>query len=191
MPRSAVAPPALRRDSEGMAPGGGTDAATLRCPGCGVAVRRTEVGRAPGGPAAAECVEAFRALLAASYQDASRRSHHQLLVDAYTAQHGGGASRVEAQSVAVCLMTLLLMVERDEDPASGPELHRRMAESGTAFETLAPPRFDGSGPTAAAVLAATDAEYPGALRRWAVEVWSAWTPQREVVLGWLATSTGR
>lgn len=54
------------------------------------------------------------------------RRVHQTIVDAYAAQHAGGTSRREIQTVALCLMTLCLFCEDDVDPADGPKLHKQM-----------------------------------------------------------------
>ncbi|MFC7642293.1 DUF5946 family protein [Streptosporangium lutulentum] len=66
---------------------------TTTCPGCGL------VAPATGGPlpderrASAECWERYGELLARSYTIAEYRHVHQLIVDAYIAQHSGDSSR--------------------------------------------------------------------------------------------------
>lgn len=58
----------------------------------------------------------YAELLARSYSDPGLRQVHQLVVDAYAAQHAGGTSRRQVQTVALCLMTLCLVFENDVDP---------------------------------------------------------------------------
>ena len=118
-----------------------------RCPGCGASVTTSDTVSAPGGAAARECSDAFDRALAASYESPVRRAVHQLVVDAYIAQHGGGTAPKEVQSVAVCLMTLKLFVDDGVDPRRGPVLHRRMTDGPVEFLRLEPPAFTDGGPT--------------------------------------------
>ena len=97
------------------------------CPGCGLAAPDA------GGPAPEEqhassaCWALYGELLSRSYSDPARRAVHQVVVDAYAAQHAGSTSRRAVQNVALCLMTLCLVVVEDGiDPADGPALHKQI-----------------------------------------------------------------
>ncbi|MCX5206482.1 DUF5946 family protein [Streptomyces sp. NBC_00237] len=162
------------------------------CPGCGLAAPAT------GGPlpaervASAECWQRYGELLARSYTVADCRHVHQLVVDSYVAQHAGGESRREIQTVALCLMTLCLFVEDDADPREGPALHRRMmADRPAYFHWLEPPPQIGL-MTAADVLAARDAvEHERLVRAWSRGVWRAWAPHHATIRGWNARALTR
>ena len=160
---------------------------TARCPGCGLVVQTRELAAAPGGPAAAGCFALFGELLAASYTDPARRALHQLIVDAYTAQHAGGASRREVQAVAICLMTLHLFLERGIDPRQGPALHKTMVGGTVAFRRLEPPPPEDGAPTVADVLS-PDEGYEQRVTSWAEAVWSTWIPHHETVRAWTRTA---
>lgn len=156
------------------------------CPGCGMAVPAGPLVNAPGGPAAATCVALFGEALAASYLDPARRRVHQLIVDAYTTQHPGGASSREIQAVAICLMTLHLFVDRDTDPAYGPALHKVMVDSPVSFRWLEPPALRATPKVSAVVRVCTEDQYTAAVGSWAREVWAAWHPHHDTIRSWVA-----
>ena len=168
-----------------------TNFEALYCPGCGLKVNEMTIVAAPGGAAAAECFGRFGALLAASYQSPARRQIHQLIVDAYTVQHGGGRSHREVQAIAVCLMTLYLFVSEGVDPRQGPALHKRMADSGTVFTWVEPPPPNDWTMTVGDVLAADDENYVLASQNWAKVAWAAWKPHHATVQSWIAEIIAR
>jgi hypothetical protein len=112
---------------------------------------------------------------------------HQVVVDAYAAQHPGtGDDRRQVQSVGLHLMTLCLFLEHDVDPKLGPELHRRMIRR-PAFH-----RLERSGP-GDLTLAHVPTGGPGSLAReaayrWGRAVWETYQPDRPVVYDWLRRS---
>ena len=86
------------------------------CPGCGL-IGPHSTGAPPAEHvASATCWRLYGELLARSYNNSDYRGVHQMIVDAYAAQHAGGKSRREVQTVALCLMTLCLFCEDAVDP---------------------------------------------------------------------------
>lgn len=154
------------------------------CPGCGIP------GSEPAGPppaehsASATCYGLYGTLLARSYSDPGFRRVHQLIVDAYAAQHAGGTSRREIQTVALCLMTLELFMEHDVDPADGPRLHQRMVLNRPPFHWLQPPPQRHLLTVADVLVAADEAEHERLARRWAHEIWEAWAAHRVTIHQW-------
>ncbi|WP_328808712.1 DUF5946 family protein [Nonomuraea montanisoli] len=157
------------------------------CPGCGLAAPAGGGARPDAYGASAECWERYGELLARSYGIAGHRPVHQLVVDAYVAQHPGGDGRREVQRLALCLMTLCLFVEEGADPRDGPALHKRMmAGRPDYFHWLRPPRLDGL-MTVADVLAARDpAEHGRLVWEWGRDVWRAWEPCHATIRAWNA-----
>lgn len=159
---------------------------------CGLTAAET------GGPAPAEhvaspaCYQLYGQLLARDYSnpDCYRRAH-QMNVDAYAAQHAGGTSRREVQTVGLCLMTLCLFCEDGVDPADGPALHKRMVAHRPDFTWLAPPpQHDVM--TVGDVLTARDAtEHERLTREWACQVWQAWAPHHGTIRKWNAQALAR
>lgn len=86
--------------------------------------------------------------LAAQYQDPSRMSFHQIVVDTYAVQHPDGDDPRAIQPVGIHLMTLCLFLERGTDPALGTRLHRLMVER-PVFHWLAHRRCEDSSPDSA------------------------------------------
>ena len=132
------------------------------------------------------CWQAFGTVLAADYTSPERMAFHQVVVDAYAAQHPGEDGPRQVQSVGLHLMTLCLFLEEGVDPALGPALHRRMVRR-PQFH-----RLERSGPGRLTVLhmpvtgpadAARTAAY-----EWADAVWSSYTPDHATVRGWLRES---
>lgn len=163
---------------------------TSRCPGCGLA--------APDGPqpppptyrASSGCWARFGELLARSYADPEYRAVHQLVVDAYVAQHPGDADPQQVRRLALCLMTLELFVDHGHDVTRGPELHQRMVASLPELHVLDRPDAV-SGMTVEDVLAAGDAvEHRRLVRAWAAEVWQAWRPHHDTVRRWNREALG-
>lgn len=68
---------------------------TSTCPGCGLTAPDT--GDAPPAEyvASGACRRLYGELLARGYCDPGYRGVHQMVVDAYAAQHAGGTSRRE------------------------------------------------------------------------------------------------
>ena len=154
------------------------------CPGCGLA--GPELLDPPPAElvASAACYRLLEALLARSYGDPHARRLHQLIVDAYVAQHAGGRTRREVQKVALCLMTLCLFCERGADPASGPALHQRMVRRRPPFRWLEPPSGHGLLTVADALAAEGPAEQERLLRDWAEQVWCSWSAHHTTVREW-------
>lgn len=150
---------------------------------------------AEAGPAhpymlgSAACWRGYGELLAAQYSDPERMRFHQLVVDAYAAQHPGDDDPRAIQSVAIHLMTLALFLDRGVDPALGTQLHMQMVTRPT-FHRLHRPDEASEGtltfqhvPLDGDVALARERAY-----EWARSVWDSWEPHQDVVRGWLAAS---
>ena len=154
------------------------------CPGCGLTAP------ASGGPApeehraSAACWAMYGQLLSRSYTDPDYRAVHQMLVDAYAAQHAGGRSRREVQTVALCLMTLCLFVEDGVPVADGPRLHQQMAARRPPFRWLEPPPQQSLLTVADVLCARSVDEHEQLARRWAGQVWQAWSAHHDTVRQW-------
>jgi hypothetical protein len=131
-----------------------------RCIGCG----------------AIGCRQLFRDLCAREAPD------HQLLVDAYAAQHPGDASRRAIESVAVHLISLCLQIEDGATPARAREAIVAALAVAYRFVRLDPPAWSGA-LTIANVVAGAD------VRAWAESVWRAWAPHHATVRGWINVSS--
>lgn len=159
------------------------------CPVCARTQLADDPAPHPYMTASPACWSAFERLLGAQYGDPARMGFHQLVVDAYAAQHPGDTDPRAIRSVGIHLMTLALFLDYGVDPALGTRLHRQMVQR-PAFGWLERPKAPSDN------LLAVDhvpLDGPVGLARerataWARTVWAWWSPQHEVVEGWLRTS---
>ena len=153
------------------------------CPGCGVHLLTVDGPTHRYMTASPACWEAFGRVLAAVYASAERMLFHQVVVDAYAAQHPGEGQREQVQSVGMHLMTLCLFLEHGVDPSLGSGLHRRMIRR-PAFHPIRP-----AGISPVTVLH-VPLEGPGgkareAVYEWGRAVWELYAHEHRTVRGWL------
>ena len=158
------------------------------CPGCGLTVPESAgPAQAPAEQASsAACCALYGELLSRSYTDVRYRAVHQLVVDAYAAQHAGGTGRREVQAVALCLMTLCLFVEDGVDPGKGPALHKRMVAHRPNFTWLTPPLQQDVMTVADVLTAESPEQHYRLVHEWGSQVWQAWTPHQATIRSWNA-----
>jgi len=154
-----------------------------RCPGCGLSLPRVDGPTHRYMTASPGCWAVFGVLLAADYAELERRPFHQIVVDAYAAQHPGEGLREQVQSVGIHLMTLCLFLEHGTDPALGSDLHQRMVGR-PAFHRIEP-----SGPSALTVLHVPTGgpvdEARKAAYEWGQAVWDLYEHEHSTVRRWL------
>ena len=97
-----------------------------------------------------------------------------LAVDAYAAQHPGTEGRRQAQSVAVHLASICLVIEHGRSPADGIRAKQVLLARDPVFAWLQPPTDPGR-LTLLDVIEAPDADVAAAVESWARSVWTAWS----------------
>jgi hypothetical protein len=158
------------------------------CPGCGLDLPEHDGPTHPYIGASPACWALYGELLAREYGELRYPPSHRLTVDVYAVQHPGGDERRAIQSVAVHLMALCLVLEREVATVAVRDLMERALAARPAFVRLDPPVPNGT-VTVRDVLASRDlAEHAAAVERWARDVWDAWSPHHERVRGWLDES---
>jgi hypothetical protein len=162
-----------------------TAATETACPGRGLVLpARPDAPKHPYVGASAECWAFYGEVLAREYEDPAYSRVHQLTVDTYSVQHPGVPERRSIQSLALHLITLCLVLEHGVDPTAGPGIHKRLVKR-PGFDWLEPPVSIGE-MTVADVRRARSATMHGCLvRRWALDVWHAWTPHHATVRRWI------
>jgi hypothetical protein len=158
-----------------------SDAATSSC-ACGAVLPRCEV-RATHRyiVTTPECWEKFGEVLAREYESAALfGAVHQLTVDTYAAQHPAGQP---AKSLDVHLASLCALLERGS-PANRPEAVKRFVQTRASFPELPVPA--NLGPLTVADVAATSLDqHCDMVRRWARQVWSAWSDSHPAIAAML------
>ena len=160
-----------------------------RCPGCLVELPEFDgpvhayIGASPA------CWSKFGLLLAREYQDPAWFRVHQISTDAYAAQHPGTPGRRSIQSVALHLITLGMVLERDLQAADASRLHKAMAHR-PDFTWLEPPRMTARMKVTDVLEADDFRVHERLVREWGADVWEAWAPHHAQVWEWVERSLG-
>src|SRR5262249_7218939 len=148
-----------------------TSTAERLCPGCGLAMPRSE---RPGPRmyynASPECLLLYSEVLGEEYGNAVLFGQvHQLTVDTYAAQHAGGPH--PDKSVAIHLSGLHLMLELGVRPQAVPALLQRLATVVEEWPHFAPPAEVGERTVFDVAIVSSPAAHAEAVRAWACDVW--------------------
>jgi hypothetical protein len=159
---------------------------TTACPGCGAVLPVFDGPTHPYMESSPACWSTYTEVLAREYSNpALLAGIHRTTVDTYAVQHPGKPSSQSIQSVAVHLMSLCLMLERDAPPAFATEAIRAAVARKGDFVWLKPPAS--LGPITVVDVAGTSgaAAHEGAVRAWSQSAWEAWAPHHAEVRAWI------
>ncbi|MDQ1530279.1 MAG: hypothetical protein QOE37_384 [Microbacteriaceae bacterium] len=150
------------------------------CPGCGVGLPSAPVAIDPQGNASAQCTAVFAEVAGFEFQHPVMLRYHQLSVDAYGAQHGGGPG--SPIRLAYSLAGLWLAVEHGFAGDEVRAVHQRMGKPTAEWPVFEPPS-SWTGTTVLDVAEQgvrrhSDTGHAAATRRWAEDVWCDWLRQR-------------
>ena len=163
-----------------------TDTASSRwsvCPGCGLTLpgRANLHGRSNASEACWQLYGEVAAHEAAHLVVLGR--HHQLMVDAYAAQHAGGsAARI---GVAFALIGLRLSLDEGWSGDEVRDAHQYLGANFKAWPEFGPPAERTWMTVYDVALATSPDDHARLVRRWAAEVWAAWEQVRENVVALL------
>lgn len=153
------------------------------CPGCGLAMPPSDSAGYDGYyNTSPECWSLYSEVLGEEYGNAILYGQvHQLTVDAYAVQHAGGSH--PDKSVGVHLTGLYLMLEQDASPPEVPSFHKQLAQSIDEWPSFDPPSPHAQDPLTIldVALAESVEEHTERSRKWAKQLWDAWTPYQDVV----------
>jgi hypothetical protein len=157
---------------------------SVACPGCGLVLpacsgpTHAYVGASPA------CWEVYQSVSRGREASEGGNRLQRLMKDTYAAQHPGAHDRRALQSVAVHLMGLCVLLERDgENRRLTPVLGRMPPRRTLDLHWLAPPRPNGR--VTVADVVAEGAGRGASVQRWAEDVWRAWAPHHATIRGWL------
>jgi hypothetical protein len=172
----------------------GPDDETSACPGCGVVL-----------PSYAGPTHAYMGASPACWRLYGRAATLswgprddglpllRLVVDAYGAQHPGVCQIRSVQSVAVHLMGLCRILERDvrADARLMPVRDRPPRRTRLDLHWLDPPHPIGTLNIRGPIEATGGDEHAARVEAWARDVWAAWQPHHETVRGWVDRAAPR
>jgi hypothetical protein len=154
-----------------------------RCPGCGAGLPESDwpIGRRTNASAA--CWQLHAQVLGFEAEHlAGLGRFHQLTVDAYGAQHGGGRS--PAISLPFSLIGLHLALEERWHGDEVRAAHQALAQQRARWPSFTPP-VDPHWLTVAAVAgASTPDAHAERVQAWAASVWEAWRFEHDNVRAW-------
>jgi Family of unknown function (DUF5946) len=104
---------------------------------------------------------------------------HQLLVDAYTAQHAGATTKPIA--ITFALIGLYLVVEKNFTGKQVQRVHMQLARSRKVWPAFRLPSDRGLMTVADVASAPPGAERDAAIHRWCAAVWDTWRGSREPI----------
>lgn len=151
------------------------------CPGCGLQMPLSHSAVYDGYfNTSPECWSVFTEVLASEFGNAVLFGRvHQLTVDTYAVQHAGGLH--PDKSVAVHLSGLHLALERGVPPVQVAPLLQRIAAGVNVWPHLEPPQNSGPITIFDVALASSMEDHMAAVRKWARQVWSAWSAAHEQI----------
>jgi hypothetical protein len=156
------------------------------CPGCGIVLAGGDGPRHAYVGASAACWTLYQRLSCASRISADPPRVRRLITGAYAAQHPGVEQVRAVQSIAVHLMELCVLLERDGEvrrlaPVLGQTPPRRVLD----LHWLEPPQSRGSMTLLDALGREVGDERVAPVEAWAAEVWAAWEPHHATIRRWL------
>lgn len=158
------------------------------CPGCGGMFPEMEGPTHKYMESSPGCWACYGEVLAREYSDFRYQKVHRLTVDAYAVQHPGQPSPQSIRSVALHLISLTAIFEKNMELQQATKLLQKAAENKEQFIRLTPPASLGE-LTVADIHAAKDAdEHARLVREWAESAWMAWSDHHPTIRKWLAES---
>jgi hypothetical protein len=154
-----------------------------QCPGCGLqlaAADRSADHRVNASPA---CLAVYDEVVGFAYQHGQLMRLHQLTVDAYGAQHGGGGT--PPIRLAYSLVGLHLALDHRLSGESVRTAHMRMGKPDPTWPRFTPP--EDVGPVTVLTVADRGARldspagHAAAVDTWAHQTWLAWSDQHAEV----------
>lgn len=156
------------------------------CPGCGVVLPGSGELWNPRSLASEACHAVYGEVAGYESQHVVELgSWHQLLVDAYAAQHAG--ERTPPIGPAFALIGLHLTLDEGWDGLRVRDAHQRLAAASRAWPAFPAPPSRGALTIFDVALATSPADHVERLRAWAAAVWAAWAASHDAVRALLRT----
>jgi hypothetical protein len=149
------------------------------CPGCGLALESGGTGLDESYNASRACRRLFDELSAFTLSLRDKDFIHQLVVDAYAAQHSGPDMKPIATAFA--LIGLYLTFERGYTGREVQLAHMGLGKTRRERPRFNPPAAKGALTVLDVVRGISEENYKERLNAWGKSVWLLWLPQHESV----------
>jgi hypothetical protein len=153
----------------------------LSCPGCGLKLPDDpgDVSSRPGASAA--CWQVYGEVAGYESQHVAFLGRfHQLMVDAYAAQHP--VSEGSGIGLAFALIGLHLALDERWRGDQVRDAHQALAAVPRAWPRFAPPQNRGSMTVFDVAMAASPEGHAELVQAWAADVWESWQDERQAVI---------
>jgi len=158
---------------------------TETCFSCGGRHTKTSGPTHPYMLSSRSCWASYGQILEKEYSDARYWKNHQLNVDAYAVQHPGDNCARSVQSVALHLISMYFIFEKQLPQNQVPRISSQASEF--TFKFLEPADSFGY-ITVGDVLASEDhVEHNMIVQRWAKSSFDAWEKHHETIKDWVAS----
>jgi hypothetical protein len=158
----------------------GQAARWVSCPGCGLSLPDASGSVDGRRNTSSACWALYAEVEGYEFSHlAQLGEHHQLLVDAYGAQHVG--SQTPPIRTAFSLIGLELALVEGWSGIAVRDAHQALARRFRSWPLFEPPAQRASVTVLDLALATTPAEYEVTLMRWATAVWRTWEPAHDQV----------
>ncbi len=156
----------------------------VECPGCGSLVMNISEPAHKYIGAVAGCWNIYGKVLGKEFGTNIQPVVQRRIVDAYAVQHPGNESPLTTQSVAVHLLGLYFIVEKQFDLDTTNNLIKRALLQKDKFYWLNPPQKRGKTTITDIYKSKTFEEHEKLVDEWAGEVWEAWSEHHQVIKNW-------
>jgi len=132
------------------------------------------------------CWACFGKVLAREYSDDQYWKMHRLTVDAYAVQHPGQLSPQAIQSVAVHLISICAVLEKEMDIQLTTDLLNEAASEKGKYQWLDLPTSMGELTVFDVYQAKNAEEHAQLVLDWAQTAWNAWSDHHDTIKLWLS-----
>ncbi len=153
------------------------------CPGCSLRLPASPEGANPRAGSSRECQRLCDELAFYTLSRGDIFFIHQVLVDAYAAQHATASSK--AITVAFALIGLFLFLERGYTGKEVQREHVRLARLSKEWPAFTLPSSRGDWTVADVLQAPSGEKRDAALKQWAASVWATWSKEHAKVIALL------
>ncbi|MBO9727273.1 MAG: hypothetical protein J7623_01415 [Chitinophaga sp.] len=147
------------------------------CPGCHLHLADEQLAPSDRYNASGECLDLFQQLSARTFALEHPDFHHQLAIDAYSAQHAGGIAK--GITTAYALIGLYLALELRYTGRQVQHIHSIIPKQ--QWGPITPPGQPAAITVQEVLKAGTNDALYAAIRKWAKSVWDSWALHHEWV----------
>lgn len=154
------------------------------CPGCGLALESASSGMDTAFNASRACRELYLTTIYTLSLEREEYFIHQIVVDAYAAQHA--SSKMKPITVTFALIGLYLVFEKGYTGRQAQLAHMQLGKHRVAWPRFNAPEGKAT-LTVRDVLQSGEPNYQAMIKKWGKSVWDVWKPEHGRVAALIKT----